>query len=98
QRRIFEIPKSLGFTLLEIILAMAILGMMSLAIYRFVQSNLIAVYASSRASAAEVPYSELRDLLIEQWQSLPQCRGALTGGPFKLNDRQRDEIRWKCSA
>ena len=98
QRRIFEIPKSLGFTLLEIILAMAILGMMSLAIYRFVQSNLIAVYTSSQVSAAEAPYSELRDLLIEQWQSLPQGRGALTGEPFKLNDRQRDEIRWKCSA
>ena len=61
QRRIFEIPKSLGFTLLEIILAMAILGMMSLAIYRFVQSNLIAVYTSSQVSAAEAPYSELRD-------------------------------------
>jgi hypothetical protein len=77
---------------------MAILGMMSLAIYRFVQSNLIAVHASSQASAAEAPYGGLRDLLTEQWQSLPQGRGALTGEPFKLNDRQRDEIRWKCSA
>jgi len=77
---------------------MAILGMMSLAIYRFVQSNLIAVHAASEASAAEAPYSGLRDLLTEQWQSLPQGRGALTGEPFKLSDRQRDEIRWKCSA
>src|SRR5436309_9756332 len=98
QRRIFEIPKSLGFTLLEIILAMAIVGMMSLAIYRFVQSNLIAMRASSQASAAEAPYGGLRDLLTEQWQGLPQGRGGLSGEPFKLNDRQRDEIRWKCSA
>jgi prepilin-type N-terminal cleavage/methylation domain-containing protein len=98
QPRIFESRESSGFTLLEIILAMAILGMMSLAIYRFVQSNLIAVHASSQASAAEAPYGGLRDLLTEQWQSLPQGRGALTGEPFKLNDRQRDEIKWKCSA
>jgi len=77
---------------------MAILGMMSLAIYRFVQSNLIAMRASSQASASEAPYGGLRDLLTEQWQGLPQGRGGLSGEPFKLNDRQRDEIRWKCSA
>jgi len=40
-----------GFTLLEIMLAVAILAMMSLAIYRFVQSNLAALRASSDASA-----------------------------------------------
>src|SRR5215831_5437065 len=98
QWHIFEVRKSSGFTLLEIILAMAILGMMSLAIYRFVQSNLIAVRASSQANAAEAPYAGLRDLLMEQWQSLPVGRGALTGEPFKLNERERDEIKWKCSA
>jgi len=87
-----------GFTLLEITFAVAILAMMSLAIYRFVQSNLIAMRASSQASAAEAPYGGLRDLLTEQWQGLPQGRGGLSGEPFKLNDRQRDEIRWKCSA
>jgi prepilin-type N-terminal cleavage/methylation domain len=36
-----------GFTLLEITFAVAILAMMSLAIYRFVQSNLNAIRASS---------------------------------------------------
>jgi prepilin-type N-terminal cleavage/methylation domain-containing protein len=36
-----------GFTLLEITLAVAILAMMSLAIFRFVQSNLVALRASS---------------------------------------------------
>jgi prepilin-type N-terminal cleavage/methylation domain-containing protein len=98
QKCILEIRKSSGFTLLEIILAMAILGMMSLAIYRFVQSNLIAAQASSQERAAEAPYGGLRDLLTEQWQSLPPGRGALSGEPFKLNDRQRDEVRWRCSA
>jgi prepilin-type N-terminal cleavage/methylation domain-containing protein len=87
-----------GFTLLEITLAVAILGMMSLAIFRFVQSNLTALRASSDASAADAQYGALRDLLEAEWQSLAPLRGKMTGEPFKLSDRQRDEIKWNCSA
>jgi prepilin-type N-terminal cleavage/methylation domain-containing protein len=87
-----------GFTLLEITLAVAILATMSLAIYRFVQSNLTALRASSDANAADACYSGLRDLLTAQWQSLPSGQGAITGEPFKLNDRQRDQIQWVCGA
>ena len=87
-----------GFTLLEITLAVAILATMSLAIYRFVQSNLTALRVSSDASAADAHYSGLYDLLSTQWQSLTAGRGAMTGEPFKLNDRQRDEVKWNCSA
>jgi len=90
--------RSDGFTLLEITLAVAILAMMSLAIYRFVQSNLTALRASSDASVADARYNGLRDLLQAQWQSLPVRQGAMTGEPFKLSDRQRDEIKWSCSA
>jgi prepilin-type N-terminal cleavage/methylation domain-containing protein len=87
-----------GFTLLEIMLAVAILAMMSLAIYRFVQSNLSAIRFSTDLSAADARYGGLRDLLTAQWQSLPSGAGALTGEPFKLNDRSRDEIKWICNA
>ena len=87
-----------GFTLLEITLAVTILAMMSLAIYRFVQSNLIAIRVSSDANAADARYEGLRDLLTAQWQSLPPGHGALLGEPFKLSDRSRDEIKWVCSA
>jgi prepilin-type N-terminal cleavage/methylation domain-containing protein len=87
-----------GFTLLEITLAVAILATMSLAIYRFVQSNLTALRASSDANAADACYSGLRDLLTAQWQSLPSGQGAITGEPFKLNDRQRDQIQWICGS
>jgi len=87
-----------GFTLLEITLAVAILAMMSLAIYRFVQSNLTAIRVSSDATAADARYGGLRDLLTAQWQSLPSGKGALLGEPFKFNDRPRDEIKWTCSA
>lgn len=87
-----------GFTLLEVMLAVAILSMMALAIYRFVQSNLIAIRVSSEASAADVRYDGLGDLLTGQWQSLAPGTGALLGEPLKLNDRPRDEIRWACGA
>jgi prepilin-type N-terminal cleavage/methylation domain-containing protein len=90
--------KRAGFTLLEVTLAVAILAMMSLTIYRFVQSNMIAVRVSSEASAADRPYVALRDLLSAQWQILPTGSGALTGEALKLNDRSRDSIKWICGA
>ena len=87
-----------AFTLLEIMLAVAILGMMSLAIFRFVQSNLIALQFSSETAAVEAQYDGLRDLLTTEWQSLTPMRANLTGEPFKLNERERDQIRWRSSA
>src|SRR5262252_10231749 len=87
-----------GFTLLEIMLAVAILGMMALAIFRFVQTNLTALRFSSETSAADAQYDGLRDLLTTQWQSLSPIRARMFGEPFKQNDHERDEIRWNCGA
>ncbi|HJT45311.1 MAG TPA: prepilin-type N-terminal cleavage/methylation domain-containing protein [Chthoniobacterales bacterium] len=86
-----------GFTLIEITLAVAILAMMSLAIYRFVQTNIVAIHAATEASAEDALYGGLRDLLTAQWQSLAPGKGALMGDPYKLSDRSRDEIRWICA-
>src|SRR5437016_9488277 len=87
-----------GFTLLEIIMAVAILATMAIAIYRFVQSNLIAIRLSTAAIVADAHYDGLREVLTAQWQSLPSGKGALLGDAFKLNDRERDEVRWICRA
>ena len=85
-----------GFTLLEIIIAVAILATMAMSIYRFVQSNLSAIGASSSAIAADARYDGLLEVLTTQWQSLSSGKGALLGDSFKLSDRPRDEIRWVC--
>jgi prepilin-type N-terminal cleavage/methylation domain-containing protein len=85
-----------GFTLLEITLAVAILAVMSLAIYRFVQTNLVAIRVSTEAAIEDQSYRGLRDLLTAQWQSLAPGNGRLLGEPFKFNDRSRDEITWIC--
>jgi len=95
---IVPVDRRRGFTLLEIIMAVAILATMAVAIYRFVQSNMVAIRLSSEAIAADARYDGLREVLAQQWQSLPSGQGALLGDAFKLNDRERDEVRWICSA
>lgn len=87
-----------GFTLLEIMLAVTILGMMAMAIFRFVQSNMIAIQFSSVTAANDAQYDGLRNLLTTEWQSLSPLRAKMMGEPFKLNDRERDEIRWNSGA
>ncbi len=87
-----------GFTLLEIVLAVTILAMMSLAIYRFVRANVTALRISSEASASDAQFSGFENLLSAQWQSLSGGLGALLGEPLKLDDRSRDEITWICEA
>ena len=95
---IARVDRRRAFTLLEIIMAVAILATMAMAIYRFVQSNMVAIRLSSETIAADARYDGLREVLTQQWQSLPQGKGALLGDAFKLSDRQRDEVRWICSA
>jgi prepilin-type N-terminal cleavage/methylation domain-containing protein len=87
-----------GFTLLEIILAAAILGLMSMAIFRFVQANIAVLRISATQSMEEARYAGLLELLTVQWQDLPTGVGALAGDTYKFNDRPRDEIVWACSA
>jgi prepilin-type N-terminal cleavage/methylation domain-containing protein len=95
---IARVDRERGFTLLEIIMAIAILATMAIAIYRFVQSNMVAIRLSSESVAADARYDGLREVLAQQWQSLPSGKGALLGDAFKLEDRERDEVRWVCSA
>lgn len=87
-----------AFTLLEIMLAVAILGMMSLAIYRFVQTSLTAIRISSEATADDALYSGLNTLLSNEWSALPSGRGAMLGEPFKMEERPRDEVTWLTTA
>ena len=90
--------KQRAFTLLEIMLAVAILGMMALAIYRFVGANLVAVRLSSQLNEEDSRYAGLANLLTEQLRDLPPGQGTLTGEPFKFENRSRDEMTWVCSA
>ena len=85
----FEIRNFLGFTLLEIMLAVGILGLMSLAIFRFVQANMTALRLSSDIAVRDSQYDGLRDLLTSEWQSLSSVKSKMYGEPFKLNEREQ---------
>src|SRR2546423_12641141 len=87
-----------GFTLLEIIMATAILGLMAMAIFRFVQSNLIALRVSATQNLEEARYSGLLELLTTQWQSLPAGVGARAGDTYKFQDPARDVMGSACGA
>lgn len=87
-----------GFTLLEITLAVAILGMMALAIFRFVSSNLQAVRVSTELTEIDASYSALARVLTDQFQELSPGQGMLLGEPFKFDGRARDEMTWICEA
>jgi hypothetical protein len=87
-----------AFTLLEITLAVAILGMMALAIYRFVSTNLTAVRLSTEINETDARYEGLANLLIQQLQALTPGQGALAGEPYKFSGRSRDEMTWVCKA
>lgn len=83
-----------AFTLLEIVMAVAILAMMSLSIYKFVAANLTAVRISADAALVDAQYAGFLNLLTAEWRSLPSGIGAMTGEPLKLNNKPRDEITW----
>ncbi|MGI8890792.1 MAG: prepilin-type N-terminal cleavage/methylation domain-containing protein [Chthoniobacterales bacterium] len=91
-------PSRRAFTLLEVTLAVAIFGMMALAIYRFVGANLTAVRLSSELNEVDASYEGLANLLTNQLQSLPAGQGTLAGEPFKFSGRSRDEMTWICQA
>ncbi|CAN5604756.1 hypothetical protein BH20VER3_BH20VER3_01540 [soil metagenome] len=87
-----------AFTLLEVTLAVAIFGMMALAIYRFVATNLTAVRLSSEINEIDATYEGLASLLTDQLQSLPPGQGTLLGEPYKLSGRSQDQMTWICQA
>jgi prepilin-type N-terminal cleavage/methylation domain-containing protein len=87
-----------GFTLLEITLAVAILAMMALAIFRFVSANLVALRISTELNEIDAGYSALARVLTDQFQELPPGQGMLLGEPFKFEGRARDEMTWICEA
>ena len=90
--------KQRAFTLLEITLAVAILGLMAVAIYRFVSTNVVAVRVSAEANAEDARYAGFAGLLTDQLQDLPPGQGTLGGEPYKFSGRSRDEMTWICSA
>ena len=82
-----------GFTLLEILLAMSIMAMIAMAIYRFVSANITAVRISAIQTATDARYTGFISLLNSQMQDL-SSEGGISGEPLKFSDQSQDEVTW----
>jgi prepilin-type N-terminal cleavage/methylation domain-containing protein len=89
-------PQLRGFTMLEIIVAVMILSLTSLGIFRFVQSTLRAVSYSVEDTERQIAVERLVALVQEQLFSLP-ARGQtnIQGEALKLNGVDFDSLEWR---
>ncbi len=88
-----------AFTLLEVMVAVAIVGLITFTIYRFVEGTLTAIQISTEHSGDEAAMHSLSGLLQSQMNNLPAGKqGALLGEPNKSGSSSSDVIHWICAA
>jgi|GEM_PF-3255056 len=86
--------KAAAFTLLEVMIAVAILGLVGLSIFRFVEGTLAGV-ASGTELVEEAEFLEgFGAFLAAQMEHLPVRIGAITGEPHRFDQVSGDELRW----
>jgi prepilin-type N-terminal cleavage/methylation domain-containing protein len=96
QAKGFRVRKA-GFTLLEIMLAVAIMGLIGMAIYQFTDATLASSQFFVQTSNEESAYAGLRHLLETQLAELPFGeQGTLIGLRIKGKDGQRDALTLVC--
>ena len=86
-----------GFTLLEVMLAVAIMAIVTVGIYRFVTSTLRAVKASVEDTEEQLAVERMVALVQEQLYSLPAREQTITiqGESLKLNGADFDSMEWR---
>jgi prepilin-type N-terminal cleavage/methylation domain-containing protein len=101
-RRAFSrkwLPGRSAFTLLEVMLAVFILGLVVLSIYRFLEANLRAIQFSAQQADSERAIKAVTDVLQAQINALPSDRpNPLKGDAYTFKEMPQDEIEWLCSA
>ena len=86
-----------GFTLLEVVLAVMILGMTSIGIFKFVQSNLRAIQYSVEDSEESISVDRLVALVQEELYSIPVrgANGSLLSAELRTNNMDFDSLEWR---
>lgn len=75
-------------------LAVGVIGLVVLSIYRFVETTLIAAQITSQQFRESAHVEGFSNFLRTQMQDLPVSLGAITGEPHRFNDISSDELRW----
>ena len=88
-----------GFTLLEVMLAVAIFGLVSITLYRFVDTTLRAAMFSEKSGQEDDALAGLRRLVAAQLAALPiNSNGALIGMTVDHDGIRRDAMQMVCPA
>ncbi len=86
-----------AFTLLEVVISVAIIAMIAISIYRFIESSLRAIQISTKQSNDTAAVQSLLAVLQAQLHSLPPGEiGALLGDTHKFQNKAADELQWLC--
>lgn len=83
-----------GFTLLEVMLAIAVMGLVSISIYRFVDTTLEATQVSVVRFQEEGHLEGFSHFVRSQLSDLPVGLAAIAGEPHRFNQISSDELRW----
>lgn len=87
-----------GFSLLEVIIAVLIISMLMVSVFRFVKTVLTAVHHSTQAAVEKQKTEGLLNFLRYQLESLPpRQQGGLVGTTHKYGGLAADEIEWICT-
>jgi prepilin-type N-terminal cleavage/methylation domain-containing protein len=95
----FAPRRSSGFTLLEVIVATMIVGMLALTLYRFLASHLSVIRQATELSGEREALQAVVRLVQSQLRDLPPAQeGSLLGQSNKFHGLANDEITWRCEA
>jgi prepilin-type N-terminal cleavage/methylation domain-containing protein len=88
-----------AFTLLEVMLAVMILGLIAGAIYRFVIVDIKAIKISTDDTAQKNAIRALVSVLQEEFCNLPPGeQNALLGEAHKFSEKESDQVEWLAEA
>jgi prepilin-type N-terminal cleavage/methylation domain-containing protein len=88
-----------AFTLLEVMIAVMIVSLLMVSVYRFVRATLVAIRTSQAMSNQRQELAALIDYIRGELEDLPaRAQGALLGNPGRYHDAASDEMQWICRA
>ena len=86
-----------GFTLLEVMIGVAVIALITISIYRFVASTLLAIRVTTAANDDRHSLVALVKAVEAELQDLPpKMNGVIQGTPHKFDNLQADELQWYC--
>lgn len=92
-------PNRAGFTLLEVMLAVMVMALVAVAIYRFVVTDLQDIKISTDDTTQKGEVQTLAGVLREEFCNLPPAEpNGLLGQAHKFNDKASDQVAWLTQA